>query len=45
MTFILHDLVDFYVKSVTAHNIKINDHSCFHNRLPNSKTKLKLKYL
>ncbi len=36
---------DFYVERVTAHHIKINDHSCFHNRLPNSKTKLKLKHL
>ncbi len=36
---------DFYVERVTAHRIKINDHSCFHNRLPNSKTKLKLKHL
>ncbi len=38
-TFTLHDLTDFYVERVTAHRIKINDHSCFHNRLPNSKTK------
>ncbi len=36
---------DFYVEKVTAHHIKRNDHSCFHNRLPNSKTKLKLKHL
>ncbi len=36
---------DFYIERVTAHRIKINDHSCFHNRLPNSKTKLKLKHL
>ncbi len=28
-TFTLHDLTDFYVESVTAHHIKINDHSCF----------------
>ncbi len=44
-TFTLHDLADFYVESVTVHCIKINDHSCFHNRWPNSKTKLKLKHL
>ncbi len=36
---------DFYVERVTAHRIKRNDHSCFPNRLPNSKTKLKLKHL
>ncbi len=36
---------DFYVERVIAHRIKINDHLCFHNRLPNSKTKLKLKHL
>ncbi len=36
--FTLHDLTDFYVERVTAHCIKINDHSCFQNRLPNSKT-------
>ncbi len=36
---------DFYVERVTAQRIKRNDHSCFHNRLPNSKTKLKLKHL
>ncbi len=36
---------DFYVEKVTAHRIKRNDHSCFHNRLPNSKTKLKLKHI
>ncbi len=42
-TFTLHDLADFYVESVTAHRIKRNDHSCFHNRWPKSKTKLKLK--
>ncbi len=36
---------DFYVERVTAHHIKRNDHSCFHNRLPNSKMKLKLKHL
>ncbi len=28
-TFSLHDLTDFYVERVTAHRIKINDHSCF----------------
>ncbi len=27
---------DFYVERVTAHRIKINEHSCFQNRLPNS---------
>ncbi len=43
-TFTLHDLADFYVERVTAHRIKRNEHSCFHNRLPNSKTKLKLKH-
>ncbi len=31
-TFTLHDLTDFYVERATAHHIKINDHSCFHNR-------------
>ncbi len=41
MIFMLHDLADFYVERVTAHHIKINDHSCFHNPWPNSKTKLK----
>ncbi len=35
----------FYVERVTAHRIKINDYSCFHNLWPNSKTKLKWKYL
>ncbi len=44
-TFTLHDLADFYVESATAHSIKRNDHSCFHNRWPNSKTKLKWKHL
>ncbi len=46
-TFTLHDLTDFYVDRVrvTVHCIKCNDHSCFHNRWPNSKTKLKLKHL
>ncbi len=39
--FTLQDFADFYVESVTAHHIKINDHSCFHNRWPNSKTKQK----
>ncbi len=33
--FTLHSLTDFYVERV------INDHSCFHNLWPNSKTKLK----
>ncbi len=36
-TFTLHDLTDFYVERVTAHRIKRNDHSCFHNSWPNSK--------
>ncbi len=44
-TFTLHDLTDFCVETVTAHRIKRNDHSCFHNSWPNSKTKLKLKHL
>ncbi len=39
LTFTLHDLTDFYVERVTAHRIKRNDHSCFHNSWPNSKTK------
>ncbi len=43
--FTLHGLADFYVESVTAHCIKINVHSCFHNRWPNSKMKLKLIHL
>ncbi len=34
-------LQDFYIESVTAHRIKINDHSCIHNSWPNSKSKLK----
>ncbi len=38
-------LQDFYIESVTAHHIKINYHSCFHNSWPNSKMKLKLKHL
>ncbi len=38
-------LQDSYIESVTAHRIKRNDHSCFHNSWPNSKTKLKLKHL
>ncbi len=38
-------LQDSYIESVTAHCIKINVHSCFHNSWPNSKTKLKLKHL
>ncbi len=45
MTFTLHDLTDFYVERVTAYCIKINYHSCFHNRFLNSKTKLKLKHI
>ncbi len=44
-TFTLHDLTDVYVERVTAHRIKIIDHSCFHNRWPTSKTKLKWKHL
>ncbi len=44
-TFTLHDLADFYVESVTAHHIKRNNHSCFQNRWPKLKTKLKLKDL
>ncbi len=36
-TFMLHDLTDYYVERVTAHRIKINYHSCFHNSWPNSK--------
>ncbi len=39
-TFTLHDLTDFYIERVTAHGIKIIDHSCFHNHWPASKTKL-----
>ncbi len=35
-TFTLHDLTDFYVESMTAHRIKINYNSCFHNDWPNS---------
>ncbi len=31
MIFTLHDFNDFYVESVTAHRIKINYYSCFHN--------------
>ncbi len=38
-------LQDFYIESVTVHRIKRNDHSCFHNSWPNSKTKLNLKHL
>ncbi len=37
-------LQDFYIESMTAHRIKRNDHSCFHNSWPNSKSKLKLKH-
>ncbi len=44
-TFTLQDSTDFYIERVTAHRIKRNDHSCFHNCWPNSKTKLKLKHL
>ncbi len=44
-TFTSHDFADFYIEGMTAHRIKINYYLCFHNRWPNSKTKLKLKYL
>ncbi len=44
-TFTLHVLADFYTEMVTTHRTKINDHSCFHNRWPNSKTKLKWKHI
>ncbi len=44
-TFMLLDLTDFYVDSVTAHCIKINYYLSFHNLWPNSKTKLKVKHL
>ncbi len=40
MTFMLHDCTDFYVE-VTALCIKVNYHSCFHNCLLNSKSKIK----
>ncbi len=40
-TFTLHDLTDIYVERVTVACIKIHFHSCFHNRWPSSKTKLK----
>ncbi len=43
--FKLHNLTDFHVERLTAHRIKINDHSCFHNLWPNVKTKLKLKHI
>ncbi len=43
MTFTLHDLTNFYVERVTVHRIKINDHSCFHNSWPNSKTNLRAR--
>ncbi len=36
-------LQDFYIESVTAHHIKRNDHSCFHNSWPNSKMKTSLR--
>ncbi len=36
-------LQDFYIESVTAHCIKRNDHSCFHNSWPNSKIKTSLR--
>ncbi len=35
----------FVCREVTANRIKWNDHSCFHNWWPNSKTKLKYKQL
>ncbi len=38
-------LQDVYIESMTAHCIRINDHSCIHNSWPNSKTKLKLKHI
>ncbi len=41
MTFTLLDLTDFCFERVAVHHIRINDHSCFHNRWPNSKLKLK----
>ncbi len=44
-TFTWHDLTVFYVERMTAHCVKLNDHSCFHNSWPNSKTKLKLKHI
>ncbi len=40
--FMLHDLTDFYVERVTAHRIKINDLSCFHNRLSKLINKTKM---
>ncbi len=43
--FTFQNLTDFYEERVTAHRIKINDHSCFHILWPNFKTKLKLKHL
>ncbi len=43
--FTLQNLNDFFVERVTVHRIKRNDHSCFHNLWPNSKTKLKWKHL
>ncbi len=45
MTFTLQDLTNLYVDRMAAHRIKRNDHSCFHNCLPSSKTKLQLKHL
>ncbi len=45
MTFTLLDLTDFCFERVAVHHIRINDHSCFHNCWPNSKTKLKLKHI
>ncbi len=41
MIFTLHDLTGVYIERVTAHRIKINDHSCSNNLWPNTKTKLK----
>ncbi len=44
-TLTLHDLTDFYIKSVPAHCITINYNSCFHTRWLNKKTRLKWKHL
>ncbi len=42
--FTLHNLNIFYIERVTAHRIKINYDSCFHNLWPNSKTKRKFNW-
>ncbi len=42
---VLGGVTDFNVERVTAHNIKINDPSCFNSRWPNSKTKQNVKHL